>query len=74
MFHDRIRRFARVWEGPESLSQAAVPAGFVVIPIQHLPVAVQRMVGGASELYRMAYEQARASAEAADVDPEWFTG
>jgi hypothetical protein len=74
MFHNRIRRFAQVWDRHETESQAIVPAGFVLIPIQHLPAAMQQMVGCRGELYRMAYEQALASAELAGIDPDWFLG
>jgi hypothetical protein len=71
MLHNRIRRFARNGDGNAS---QAVPAGFVAIPIQHLPAAMQQMAGHCGEIYRLAFEQARASVEAAEIDPEWFSG
>jgi hypothetical protein len=71
MFHNRTRRFAGTGDGNAS---QPVPAGFVAIPIQHLPEAMQQMAGRCAELYRIAFEQARAAVEAAEIDTEWFTG
>jgi hypothetical protein len=68
MFRNRIRRLASALDDRNQ----AVPPGFVAIPLQHLPPAMRQMAGCCGELYRLAFEQARASAEAAET--EWFMG
>jgi hypothetical protein len=73
MFQNRIRRSAPGWDTYDALSPSIVPAGFVLMPIHHFPSAVQRMIAFSGEVYRIAYEQARLSAELAEIDPEWFT-
>jgi len=74
MARNRIRPFAQAWETPESPDRTAVPAGFVVIPIEQLPLEMQQRVACCGELYRIAYERARAAVEAADFGLDGFAG
>jgi len=72
MARNRIRSFAQAWDGPELPDPADVPAGFVVIPIEQLPLEMRQRVGCCGELYRIAYEQARAAVDAAHFGLDEF--
>jgi hypothetical protein len=62
MFRNRIRQYTRALEESETGAAAgSAPPGFAAVPLTHLPPAMQQAARAQSQLYQLAYEQARKS-------------
>lgn len=61
MFRNRVRKYAPMFERREIPEQPTVPAGFVLVPIAHLPAFAQQATLWQQQIYQVAFEQAQAS-------------